>query len=44
MSFPKYFQEKSIPSKIQSLRIGLNHLEMEIESEASRIETVLALK
>lgn len=44
MNFPKYSQTKSIPSKIQSLRMGLDHFELEIESEASKIETVLQTK
>ena len=34
MSFPKYFQRKSISSKIQALRMGLNYFELGIESKA----------
>ena len=45
MSFPKYFQRKSIPSKIQALRMGLNYFELGIESKAtSKIETVSPTK
>ena len=35
MSFPKYFQRKSIPSKIQALRMGLNYFELGIENKAA---------